>query len=501
MPSPAALCPPAPASTMRRDGCPCRRTTPSWCTVTPTRCAGCGSPPRTFWPSPHRLAFYVDGSYEARVPAGTYELVVTRGIEYRVHRAEIEVRPDATTTVPVVLERYVDQPGRGWYSGDAHIHIERHAVRDESTWTQVAAEDVQVANLLQMGNIAGTHFGQPAWGPAGRFERDGHALVSGQEDPRTVHRGHTIHHNLSEPLHATPEGYFLYHEVFEQARRQGGLSGYAHQAELFNGRRGLALDVPFGIVDFVELLQLGRLPTDLWYGFLNLGYKLLPAAGSDFPYMDLPGVVRSYVKLDGPFSVDAWFEAFRAGRLYVTNGPLLELTVDGRSLGEELHIEPGARLEVVAEAALNPDLDRLDRLELVVHGEVAATEPAGGRDRVELRTTLTADRSLWLAVRAFGERQSERSSTVAHSAPIFLIVDGRPFYRDERVPELVALQRARLEELLTEMVDPDGDLEPWETRSLLSEMWPAQRRLLEPRIEEADARYRALLAEVEDARR
>jgi len=349
--------------------------------------------------------------------------------------------------------------------------------------------------------VAGTHFGQPAWGAAGVFERDGHALVSGQEDPRTVHRGHTIHHNLQRPLHVGPDSYFLYHRVFEESRRQGGVSGYAHHAELFNGRRGMALDVPFGIVDFVEILQRGRLPTDLWYGFLNLGYKLLPAAGSDFPYMDLPGVVRSYAKIDGPFSVDAWFDAFRAGRLYVTNGPLLEVTVDGRMPGDELHVEPGATLEVVAEASLNPDLDRLDRLELVVHGEVVATAPAGGRDRVRLRTAVTADRSLWLAVRAFGERQEPGNVTVAHSAPVYVIVEGRPFYRDERVPELVALQRTRLRELLTEAVDPNGDLEPWETRSLLSEMWPGQRRLLEPRIEEADARYRALLEAVEESQR
>ena len=88
---------------------------------------------------------------------------------------------------------------------------------------------------------------------------------------------------------------------------------------------------------------------------------------------------------------------------------------------------------------------------------------------------------------------------MAHSAPIYLIVDDQPFYKDERVPELVALQRARLRELLTEAVDPSRDLEPWDTRSLLSELWPAQRRLLEPRVEEADARYRALLAEVEGA--
>ena len=452
---------------------------------------------RTFWPSQHRQVFYVNGRYEARVPAGTYELAVTRGIEYRVHHGEVEIRSGETITVPIALERYADQPARGWYSGDAHIHIQRDTVRDDDTWAQVAAEDVHVANLLQMGNMAGTHFGQPAWGPAGRFERDGHALVSGQEDPRTVHRGHTIHHNLQRPLHVGPESYFLYHRVFEESRRQGGVSGYAHQAELFNGRRGIALDVPFGIVDFVEVLQQGRLPTELWYGFLNLGYKLLPAAGSDFPYMDLPGVVRSYVKIDGPFSVDAWFDAFRAGRLYVTNGPLLEVTANGRTLGDELHVEPGAPVEVVAEASLNPDLDRLDRLELVAHGEVIATEPANGRDRIRLRTTVPADHSLWLAVRAFGERQERGNITVAHSAPIYVIVEGRPFYRDERVPELVALQRARLRELLTEAVDPNRDLEPWETRSLLSEMWPAQRRLLQPRVEEADARYRALLAAVE----
>ena len=177
------------------------------------------------------------------------------------------------------------------------------------------------------------------------------------------------------------------------------------------------------------------------------------------------------------------------------------MAANGGTLGDELHVEPGAAVEVVAEASLNPDLDRLDRLELVVHGEVVATEPAAGRDRVRLRTTVTADRSLWLAVRAFGERQEPGNVTVAHSAPIYVIVEDRPFHRDERVPELVALQRSRLRELLTEAVDPNGDLEPWETRSLLSEMWPGQRRLLEPRVEEADARYRALLEAVEDSQR
>ena len=39
-----------------------------------------------------------------------------------------------------------------------------------------------------------------------------------------------------------------------------------------------------------------------------------------------------------------------------------------------MHLERGARGEVVAEASLNPDLDRLYRRERVVHGEIVATE-------------------------------------------------------------------------------------------------------------------------------
>ena len=122
---------------------------------------------RTFWPSENRLAFYVDGDYEARLPAGTYELVATRGPEYRAYREEVEVRGGETRTITVALERYDDLPGRGWFSGDSHVHIARDETDDDAVWGQIAAEDIHVANLLEMGNIAVTHFKQPAWGEAG----------------------------------------------------------------------------------------------------------------------------------------------------------------------------------------------------------------------------------------------------------------------------------------------------------------------------------------------
>jgi hypothetical protein len=122
----------------------------------------------------------------------------------------------------------------------------------------------------------------------------------------------------------------------------------------------------------------------------------------------------------------------------VTNGPFIDLTVNGRPMGADLTVARGTPLEIVAEADLNPDIDTLDRLELIVHGEVVASEPANGRSRIELRTRRPADRSQWLAVRAWGARQERTNMTVAHSAPVYVVVDGQPFWKADAVAGIVA---------------------------------------------------------------
>jgi hypothetical protein len=451
---------------------------------------------RTMWPSANRQAFYIDGRYEARVPSGTYEIAITRGPEYRAYRGSFEVKSGTTpTTVVVSLERYEDLPARGWYSGESHIHLGRERRDDQAVWATVAAEDLHVGNLLEMGNMSGTYFKQPAWGRAGRFERDGVVLVPGQEDPRTGHRGHTIHWNIQRHEHADAEAFYQYHSVFERTRRQGGVTGYAHWGDLFNGPRGLALDVPFGLVDFIEVHQGGRVATEPWYSLLNLGYRILPAGGSDYPYFGptLPGVERTYVKIDGAFTADAWFDSFRRGRTYVTNGPFLDFSVNGRSMGDEVRVARGVPLTILASARLNPDVDKLARLELVVLGDVADQEEAKG-DRVELKRSIMADRSMWMAVRAYGARQERGASTIAHSAPIYVVVDDEPTWKRDAVPELVQRQRALLQELLDKPIDPIEDLEAFETSEALIAQWAAQLRQTRARVAEANARYDELLA-------
>jgi hypothetical protein len=461
---------------------------------------------RTFWPSENRQAFYVDGTYAARPPAGTYELVITRGPEYRAHRSMLQVTADRSTDVTVELERYADMPAAGWYSGDAHIHVTRDEVADPDIWGFVAAENVHVGNLLEMGNIQNVYFKQPAaWGRESRYEKDGHYIVSGQEAPRTRQFGHTIHFNVARPVHLPTDDYFQYDQAFEAMAAQGAISGFAHMgwnnpgeggSSVGQMNRGIVMLAPFGLVDFIEVLQGGRLTHDGWYRLLNLGYRVTPAAGTDWPYSDFPGVVRNYVQLEGPLNLDDWFAAFEAGRTFVTNGPLLGLTVNGVGMGRELRVPRGTRLDVLADAKLNPDVDALDRLELVVLGDVTDTVAADGADTAEIRHEITADRSMWIAARAYGSRQEPRNTTIAHSAPVYVIVDDEPTWKRDAVPEIVAELRGRLQRILTDPHDsPIQGNEPWETRLTLVDQWLLQQPLLRPRVEAADALYQKLLDE------
>lgn len=453
--------------------------------------------PSVFWPAANRRVFYVDGTYRARVPGGSYELVAMKGPEYRLARERFQIVAGATRRLAVNLDRWADMPARGWYSGDTHIHTRRQdLVDDESVRSLIAAEDLWVASTLQMGNLERVYFRQ-RWGDEGRYGKGGRHLVPGQEDPRTASLGHTLSLNLKQPVRYPPR-YFFFHEVAEEVHRQGGLWGYAHlHRGYFNAVRGLALDLPFGTVDFIEVLQ--GIPKGFWLGIdelyraLDLGVKLAPTAGSDYPYLDLPGEVRSYVRVEGEFTADRWYEGLRAGRTFVTNGPMLELDVDGHGMGAELAVARGSRVRVRARAELNPDLGRLSQLQVVVHGAVAAQAVSNeGATELVVDHELANGRSVWLAARALGEGPTG-VSLLAHSAPVYLIVDDAPFWNRATVPQIVEWQLNQLDRLGENSEEVSHYVEAWEILEAEKSEWARQRPMLERRVTTARDRYAELL--------
>ena len=449
------------------------------------------------WPAANRHVFYADVQYQAVVPAGRYHLVASKGPEYRIVQRRLKVEAGRELEIQVVIPRWDDMRSRSWYSGDAHIHVERAAESDNDRISAyLRAEDVHLANTLQMHNPGAVHFPQYAWGIDGRHRVGDHLVVPGIEGPRTAQRGHTISLNIVEPLHR-PERYFLYHEDFEEYARQGGVSGYAHVGqEEFNGSRGLALDVPFGLVDFVEILQGGSLYTELWYEFLNLGYQLTPVAGSDFPYYDQAGAVRSYARVEGELTARAWYDALERGSAFVTNGPMLTFGINGQEMGSTVSVGRGDVLTVEATARVNPDIDVLDRLELVAHGDIVATVTTPDSEgTLTLHHRLTAGAGVWLAVRAYGKAQA-----IAHSSPVYVEVDGSGSWSTELAPHLVDTMRQRLRRLVDTPVVRVNELEFWEVGDDFEQLWERQHPLIRQRVADANRLYDDLLRAIEAQR-
>ena len=440
------------------------------------------------WPHRNRFFFYVDGEYESMLPVGTYQLIVSKGPEYGVVQKTIEITADNETDVDIPLSRWIDMPGKNWYSGDDHVHMTRTPNDNASISAVMQAEDIHVTNLLQMGNPYDTNFTQYAFGKNGRYRAGNHALVPGVEDPRTAVRGHTISMNIKEVYRPT-ERYLRYDQIFAEYRKQGGMSGYAHLVyRLFNVERGLAIDVPLGAVDFVELLQDGLIETELWYDFLNLGFKLIPMAGSDFPYISAPGGDRNYVYVDGDFTVDAYYAALREHRTFVTTGPMLDLSVNGQPMGSSLQLSPGDELSIFAGAALNPDIEALDRIELVVHGDVVATNDDVSADNtLSLQYEMTVEEGMWLAIRAYGANQ-----TVAHTAPVYVTTDAG-FEKRSAVPELARRMINKLVEFDTVVADETLELESWSVGEPLTNMLAEQRVNILERADEARIVYARML--------
>lgn len=446
------------------------------------------------WPANNPSAFYIDRSYHAKLPVGKYEIVVAKGPEYRIEQQTFDIQDNRTKTMRIELRRWADLPGKGWYSGDNHIHYIRNKKSDDPNllvFTQ--AEDVHVANILQMGNIAYAHWPQYDWNPLVVTDSPSYSFVPGQEDPRTSRRGHAISLHLKGPIRDA-QHYLLYHEVFEKAKMQGGVTGYAHVAQdLFNARAGLALDVPFGLVDFVEVLQVGNGGPSVWFDFLNLGYRLAPSAGTDYMTdFTLPGAERSYVYVPKRFSLQGWFDALKRGETFVTNGPMLEFTVNGKGMGSDLRLKSGEKLIIDATASINPDIDVLESLELIEQGEVMKKVQVDGANetKLQLHHEMTARHGAWFVIRANGKRPKQGSAKIALSGAVYVHVDGQSFWKPSVVPQIVdrlkhSLQRAMMPE--DEQQDPCCEI--WDTREPTSRLSGSQEGPLKHRVDEVIAIY------------
>ena len=438
----------------------------------------------------------VAGPFDIQLPPGDWEMNVRRGLEHVPETATFVIESGKTVDQTIRPRRWVDMRQEGWYSGDDHVHARIMNDRDaENIMNWARAEDLHMSNIVKMGDIHRTFFPQRGFGSDFRVIHDDYVLSPGQECPRTSELGHTMAMNINEMVRDTDK-YYLYDWIFDKVHAQGGLTGYCHVlSNGFHVHRDMSMNILKGKVDFVELLQFGRLRTDLFYDFLNTGFKMTASAGSDVPWGGTVGEVRLYAYVGrNAFSADAWFEAVRAGRTFVTNGPMIEFRVEGALPGDEVKLarhEKGRQLRVKARAWGSAGRMLPVELEIIRHGEVVckATPDSDSQSELVLDFEVDSEFGYWIAARAKGSDGSQ-----AHTTPVYVVQEPLRFWKHEAAQELIASRLdslAEIEKLVSDARQREKDGKAgYNHKQLIKQGEP-----LLQRVEEARQLYRGLQEE------
>lgn len=397
------------------------------------------------------MHFYAEGREELAVPVGQYSLAVARGPEYRIARRDVEIRPGETTAINIEVERWTDQRQRGWYSGENHIHANYgygHWYNSPRTMlAQCAGEDLLVCNFMVANSDGDGVFDREYFrGRPDPLSTDRTVLYWNEEFRSTIW-GHMTLLNLKqlvEPIFTgfrnttNPHDHPTNSDVADHTHDQGGHVNYTHPAQSavdpYLGAytaKELPVDVALGKVDSIDVMgsnHVANMP--LWYRLLNCGFHIPASAGTDC-FLNriasrLPGSDRAYVKIDGEFTYDAWITNLKAGRSFVTNGPMLEFTANGQGLGETLRFDTAA--EVHMQTRVRSQY-LVNRVELISNGEAIATadDNGDGLDIVwDRRIQIPA--SGWIAIRVSGPRHPDQSrgDVFAHTSPIYVEIQDRP---------------------------------------------------------------------------
>lgn len=397
-----------------------------------------------------RVFFYTEGVTDVTVPAGEVTVSAVQGLVTPQVTRHVRVAEGEVVEVQLELQPVWDSRAAGWLSGDHHFHLNyggQYRLSPDDLFPMLAGEALDVATPL-LANLHNRFEDQALFG----WERAGGLpLVKFAQEVRSHFLGH-LGLLGTETLHwpwIWGPGYQVYgaddranSDVLAFARAQGGLAGYVHP---FSGRDPfspegktqvpvmLAADGVLGNMDWLEVSclwsdELGT--SELWYRFLNLGIPIALEAGTDvmnnFYRTMAVGTTRIYVHTGGRANWDAYWSGLRAGRSFVTTGPMIEFTVSGVRPGDVVNGTRGSG-SGVRETPWRLELRTavpVDRVEVLVNGEIVwsgdGLRQAGSRTYTG---TVRLPAGGWIAARVHGGETvwpAMGSYPFAHTGPVWI---------------------------------------------------------------------------------
>lgn len=374
------------------------------------------------------------------LPPGRYRVWATRGPEFALAQATVEVRSGETTALDLPAPtRVLDTPG--WIASDLHVHS---VASDDSAWPMqrrvagFVAQGVEVVVATEHDRVVDYAPAIRALGLSARVA----SVVGSEITSSSVSAAvpYTAGHANAFPLPYRPEAHAggalasegrRLRDVAAQVRRLGGErllqlnhprpgAGDPDLNELFThlsvvgepfeparpltadpNRVLLERDAVHGLRDLdfdaMELMngpdpeRYFRTRAD-WLSLLLQGEVRTGTANSDSHRAgEILGLPRSYVRVAGDepaaFDEGEFVRALRAGRVVGTTGPWLEVRLGDAEVGDRYRGRRGTLHVAVDAAAWVP----VDVARVYVNGERVAERPVEPGARLELPLAFAAD--------------------------------------------------------------------------------------------------------------
>jgi hypothetical protein len=229
------------------------------------------------------------------------------------------------------------------------------------------------------------------------------------------------------------------------AHEQGALVGAVHPFEAVPDPFAnppqritdeLPIDAALGKLDYMEIVGFSdhRSTAAVWYKLLNLGFRIPAGAGTDAtanyaaPIRGQVGMDRIYAWVpEWPLNVELWFEALKKGRTFATNGPLLEFTLGGQRVGDELKFDrPQPAVPFTAKLR---SIVPVDHLELVCNGSVVQSFLLDGpKDSADAKGAVPIKESGWCVLRASSDKAEYPvldNYLYATTSPVYVTIGGK----------------------------------------------------------------------------
>jgi hypothetical protein len=408
---------------------------------------------------------YVDGAFALDLPSAGAIVEIRRGFETRPEIRTVESGQNGSIQKTFALRRWIDMREKGYFNGDIHAHL---PVPSKAHF-QMRGEDLNALTLLYLPDPENQLPINDCF--TGRLDTNstpGCEIYVGQE-VQEWQMGHLTLMGLSKLVPGYPAfgGTMEYWKsnphwdlvrAMRAAREQKGMIVWSHFCSLPGAQSPVA--AALGLLDAIELVtsndpvQLPNhwspwqnsgmpqaefpvmRPVDLYYQFLNAGFQLPIAAGTDKFEEEIPlGSNRTYARVRGHGSHSEWLAGIKSGKSFVSNGPILEFEAGGHESGDVVHFQGTKRIKAKVKAR---SILPFTTLEIVLNGETVAhkTTPVWNNPAVdgiysmEIQTSVELSRSSWLAARVVDHPDLRNRilprdvSVFAHTSPVYFLRDG-----------------------------------------------------------------------------